>query len=303
MSTLAALFVLLLAGSSPSYGDPFWSHWGDGRAELASYDLVFSRYGEDRAGSAVAIFVTETFSDELRVKADPGKHDPSDEFPVLKLNLVEDFPTGIYDYNLMTSAFVAITPRGERPAGHTTKVSFGSQEWCGNAYQQMLFHDDRIAIDSHSYFDGEADRRYELPADPGTIAEDALLIWARGHAYPAVAPGESVRVPMLRSAKHARLRHRDPGIVEVTLGRAAETHRVGDREARAATVSDLDGTELWSFEVEVAEPRRILSWTNADGQRATLIASERVAYWQHNDSAGTELLGPLGLKPRPARTP
>ena len=82
----------------------FWDVWGDGKAELAAYDLTYPRYGESREGVAVTIFVTETFSDSMRVKADPGLHPKSDEFPVMKLNLVEDFPTGIYDYNLMTSA-------------------------------------------------------------------------------------------------------------------------------------------------------------------------------------------------------
>ena len=32
---------------------------------------------------------------------------PAGTVPVMKLNLVEDFQTGIYDYNLMTSTFVA----------------------------------------------------------------------------------------------------------------------------------------------------------------------------------------------------
>ena len=79
------------------------------------YDLVFPRYGQPRHGVAVTIFVTETFSNTLRVKADPGKHPSSDRFPVMKLNLVEDFQTGIYDYNLMTSTFVALAPVNERP--------------------------------------------------------------------------------------------------------------------------------------------------------------------------------------------
>src|SRR5262245_11906874 len=76
------------------FGDEFWKHWGDNRAELSGYELVFPRYGTLRKGTAVAIFVTETFSSSLRVKSDPGKHPASDEFPVMKLNLVEDFSTG-----------------------------------------------------------------------------------------------------------------------------------------------------------------------------------------------------------------
>ena len=68
----AAKSGLVPAAPSPAYGDAFWKHWGDGRAELAAYDLETPRYGEPRRGVAVAIFVTETFSSSLRVKADPG---------------------------------------------------------------------------------------------------------------------------------------------------------------------------------------------------------------------------------------
>src|SRR6185503_7282151 len=85
------------------FGNAFWKRWGDGRGELAGYDLTFPRYGSLRKGVAITIFVTETFSHSLRVKSDPGRHPASDEYPVMKLNLVQDFGTGIYDYNLMTS--------------------------------------------------------------------------------------------------------------------------------------------------------------------------------------------------------
>ena len=33
--------------------DGFWSHWGDGRAEVVGYKLTQPRYGEPRAGEAV----------------------------------------------------------------------------------------------------------------------------------------------------------------------------------------------------------------------------------------------------------
>src|SRR5205823_5666230 len=90
-------------GRVPEFTGAFWRHWGDGRGELSGYDLETPRYGALRHGIAVAIFVTETFSNSKRVKADPGMHPAFDEFPVMKLNLVQDFATGIYDYNLETS--------------------------------------------------------------------------------------------------------------------------------------------------------------------------------------------------------
>src|SRR5690348_13231592 len=104
--TLVAVSLVTFSSNAPvqppAFDAAFWKQWGDGRAELSGYDLTFPRYGQLRRGVAVTVFVTETFSNSLRVKADPGKHPPADEFPVMKLNLVEDYQTGIYDYNDMT---------------------------------------------------------------------------------------------------------------------------------------------------------------------------------------------------------
>jgi len=290
------------SAQSPSYGDPFWSHWGDGQAELCGYEMTYERYGETRKGNAVAIFVTETFSDELRVKADPGLHPEDDELLVMKLNLVQDFPTGIYDYNLMTSAFISLEAREDRPAGLPTKVSFSSQEWCGHVYQQILFDADQARYFSHSYFDGEADQVQEIPYPEGTVAEDALLIWARGLAAPVVMPGESVDVRMMRSAQHVRMHHRPQTVISATLERATDVEEREGVKCRVATVS-LRGDVLWRFWVEEAEPRRVIAWEGINGQRATLLDSERMKYWELNGSGGEKKLKELGLKARDAHMP
>ncbi len=59
----------LLALAAPAGAQDFWKHWGDGQAEVNGYRLTQPRYGAARAGTAVYVFVTEGFSDRLRVKA------------------------------------------------------------------------------------------------------------------------------------------------------------------------------------------------------------------------------------------
>src|SRR5262245_29695790 len=128
----AARLVFVLAASTAAAkaaAQDFWAYWGDGQAELGGYRLVQPRYGARREGTSVLIFVNEEMSDALRVKADPGKHPPTDILPVLKLNAIRDFQTGIYDYNVMTSVFARIVP-----GWPVAKVSFSSQEWCGHVY-------------------------------------------------------------------------------------------------------------------------------------------------------------------------
>jgi hypothetical protein len=163
--------LLLLCLAAPTPAQDFWAHWGDGKAELNGYALKQPRYGAVRTGTSVLIFVTEEFSDTLRVKADPGKHPASDVYPVMKLNAVRDFSTGIYDYNVMTSAFLRVAP-----GWPVAKVSFSSQEWCGHVWHQVVPRDGKRAGLFHRYFDGEAAGVDDLAFPKDGVLEDALPV-------------------------------------------------------------------------------------------------------------------------------
>lgn len=312
-SALALGLVVLCASASsapappaPTFGEDFWRRWGDGKGELSSYDLTFPRYGEPRKGLAVTVFVTETFSNSLRVKADPGKHPPSDEFPVMKLNLVEDFSTGIYDYNLLTSVFVALAPVNGRATGSVTKVSFNSQEWCGGVFSQLLFDSGSARWTSHSYFDGEADQSRAISVPNDALSGDALLLWARDFAGPRLEPGERRRAAIVRSVEAARLAHRPVEMLAATLSRESAPSRrkvpAGDFEVERRTAA-IEGGPTWTIFVETAQPHRIIEWESSDGERASLVASERLEYWKMHGEKDQPALARLGLKPRPPRTP
>ncbi len=292
---------------APEFGAAFAGHWRDGHAELAGYALKYPRYGAVREGTAVTIFVTEPFSDRLRVKADPGHDGPS--YEVVKLNLVQDFPTGVYDYNMMTSVFVPTSGQRGRPAGAASKVSFSSQEWCGHVYHHALFDADKVRSVSHSYFDGEADAQRELDYPASGIAEEALWHWARGLAAPVVAPGESREVRVMRSLAYARLRHVPVAWERATLRVAEATQTItapaGEFEVRehVAAIGSGRHERTWTFHVETAAPHRIIRWARSDGVEAELLSSERLKYWQQNGPGDERLLERLGLRPRGPRTP
>ena len=307
----------------PDYGHEFWEHWGDGNAELAGYALNYPRYGEVRSGTAVAIFVTETFANSIRVKHERTDRDAADTFPVMKLNWIQDFSTGLYDYNLMTSAFVALAEVNGRPAGTTTKVSFSTQEWCGQAYAQLRFDGDGVGFDSHSYFDGEADQRQTLPYPPDGLSEDSLPIWARGMAAPLLGPGESREGMLLRSLERSRLSHLPPEWRKAVLKREEGLRRIsvpaGEFQVEVRTVTAAAGrttrdyppslTEVelppttWTFYVEAAPPHRLVRWTRSDEFEAELLGSTRLPYWSLSGEGNQKLLEQLGLSPRPPRTP
>jgi len=278
------------AGAASSQApDGFWEHWGDGRAELAGYRLTQSRYGQLRRGEAVLVVVTETFTHGQRVKSDGGH---ADEYPVIKLNEVRDFQTGIYDYNLMTSSFLRLD--GALPRGVPTKVSMSMQEWCGHAYDQLLIDEDGrgMARTAHSYFDGEGDRAEELGLPEGVLFADALPLLVRG----LTGPLPSGEVPLVPRLSQVRMDHtplsvgsatvsREPGgTVDSVLGEVRVDHvdvSVGDRRLR--------------YLVEATPPHRLLGWSSSDGEEAVLTGLVRAPYWQLSGNGLESRRAELGL--------
>ncbi|HEY3121836.1 MAG TPA: hypothetical protein VGL15_14520 [Vicinamibacteria bacterium] len=285
--------LLLVLCAAPAPAQDFWAHWGDGRAELNGYRLVQPRYGARRAGTAVLVFVTEDMSDSLRVKADPVQHPAADVYPVMKLNAIRDFQTGIYDYNVMTSAFARVAD-----GWPVAKVSFSSQEWCGHVYHQLLTRGSRVAGEYHSYFDGEADGRDDLELPAGGVFEDALPIVLRGWKGAYLARGASRTVRLLPSLLRARLEHKPLAWAQATITRgerpAPLTVPAGAFEVDEWTVAEAGGRTTRYF-VEAAPPYRLVRWSSDSGEEASLLGSTRLAYWKLNQPGGEKYLAEMGL--------
>jgi hypothetical protein len=288
-----AAWIALLALATPAGARDFWDHWGDGQAEVNGYRLTQPRYGQERAGTAVLIFVTEEFSDRLRVKADPGRHPESETYPVLKLNAVRDFHTGVYDYNVMTSAFLRVSE-----GWPVAKLSFSSQEWCGHVWHQLVPRGDRVDGVFHSYFDGEADGKEDLELPAGGLFEDSLPVILRGWNGVLLEPGESRTVPFLPSLLHSRLNHRPLAWTTATISRSADTTSVtvpaGEFEVTTYTVEVADG-RTFTFAIEVASPHRLIRQTGPEGEELALTGSKRMPYWKLNSNGHERHLQDIGL--------
>ncbi len=298
----SALFLVSCAANSEASAAPerarvepgFWDHWGDGRAELSAYRLTTPRYGQAREGRVTLVFVTETFTDGQRVKSHGG-HD--DEYPVLKLNEIRDFQTGIYDYNVMTSTYIRLD--GGSAWGEPVKVSMSMQEWCGHVYEQMVPRGDRLTWTQHSYFDGEGDRELDLGRRKSGVLTDALPALVRGIVASPVAPGETRTFDGLSTLVSGRLAHRPPRWSPLSLSVADETHEqttpAGTFVVRDVTTSHAGVETTWW--VERDEPHRLVGWSSTGGERAELVGTERAAYWQLNREGDERALSTLGLPP------
>lgn len=132
----------------------FNNYWYQGKAEINRFELSQARYGELRQGDAIMIFVTEDFLVDKLVKKESNTSEKS--IPILKLNYLTKFNTGIYDYSMMTSIFSplkSIIP---------LKMTCSSQEWCGHTWLQINNHEGVNYVQGSSYFEKEANQSFEM---------------------------------------------------------------------------------------------------------------------------------------------
>jgi len=303
MLTLLASSALLLLGScshepapvAPRAEGEFEALWYDGQAELSGYVWSGSRYGERRTGEAVAIFVTENVDAKTHVKLD----DPSkgDGVTVLKLNLVRDFQTGLYDYDTTTSVFAEVG------AFRPLRVTFASQEWCGHVHE-VLDVGKKLALDVQSYFEDESVKT-TLAWKENALLGDHLFVWLRGLRGAPLAPGETKELPYLADGFERRLRHAKAEWQSVKVTRAAasasETVPAGTFAAVVYTLTTGDGRS-GRVAFEEAYPHRLLAWSWQRGgevlDSALLTGTKRLKYWELHAEGQGALRAELGLPKR-----
>jgi hypothetical protein len=266
----------------------FANYWYAGKAEIASYDLQQSRYGEIHTGHAVLIFVTEDFSKSKQVKLDYPQNTPRDKVGVMKLNFTKKFNTGIYPYSMMQSVF---TPIDRNSYPNTLKTTMSSQEWCGHTFTQLNLKKDKYGITSYSYFEQEGDQQLETVS---ALLEDEIWNLIRLD-YKSLPVGEITIIPGIF---HSRLLHKPLSITQANAsltedGAAMNYQLVYPKESRSLHIS-----------FEKAFPHKILAWqetTKGLGgktltTKATLKKTLHTAYWSKNKNKHSHLRDSLGLK-------
>jgi hypothetical protein len=299
---LVGLLVAVAYGNNlPQLGtytrDQFQDYWYNHGAEISRYSLKQMRYGEIHDGDAVLLLVTEKMNPVTQIKADyPGPQD----IPVLKLNAVRKFFTGIYPYSIMTSIFA---PVDVQSYPLPLKVSASTQEWCGHVYTQMNLNENGYRVRMHSYFEGEGDRDFKVAK---AIPEDAVwtLIRLAPHRLPR---GDFFMIPGM---VYARLAHR-PVAVQKAVAKLSLTDD-----------KSLEGKKLVLYEINLPGeqrtlqvyfekdfPYRIQKWNETykgianTGSEALTTSAVRThaimdPYWKHHTNKDRARLESLGLSAR-----
>lgn len=264
--------------------EAFKNYWYAGKAEVNAYNLDQSRYGENRDGKAMLIFVTEGFSKSKQVKLDDPDAAGDDKVTVMKLNYTKNFVTGIYPYSMMLSAFTPIS-RNQFP--NTLKVTMTSQEWCGHVFSQMNLQRNKYEVDSYSYFESEGDTHFDTDK---VLLEDEFFNLIR--VDPDHIPMGKVKI--LPGLFFTRLKHKNLKPEEATIERNEMESQVVYKVSFAERTLEI--------QVEKDFPHKILGWQEQfkEGDQlqtttATLDKTLYIDYWRKNKKEFNVLRDSLGL--------
>ncbi len=278
--------------STYTVDENFKNHWGDGKAEIASYDLQQSRYGELHTGEATMIFVTEPFSKSKQVKLDNHRN-KKDKVEVLKLNAVRKFNTGIYPYSTMTSIFNAYETDGK-----ALKVSTSVQEWCGHAFLQFNRKGNKVNFSGHSYFESEGDVEADIS---DAYMEDEL--WNMIRINPELLPTGNFK--LIPASLFLRLKHHSPQVTSASAKLTkTQNQQFSDGELYEYTVEYTQPeTRAISIYFDTTFPFQIKGWqekgrpiqlgTSSEAAPLTTTAilkkAIRLDYWSKHNNVHREL--------------
>ena len=262
----------------------FNAYWYAGKAEVSNYDYSINRYSEPRKGYAVFVFVTEPFSKSKQVKLDNPSKAGDDNVNILKLNALQRFQTGIYDYSIMTSLFTPID-FGKYP--HSLKSNTTVQDWCGQVFSQLNWKGgNAYGTHQYSYFEMEGD---ESPDTEGALLEDE--IFTRLRIDPSSLPTGTIKV--IPNLTYTRIRHKPIEGVNAKI----EIKDGGNGTKTCSLV--YESKRRLEVNFEAAFPHKILGFVEFEGDkemsRATLKKSMMSDYWAKQSNQSAFLREELGL--------
>lgn len=271
-------------------GKAFWKAWGDGRAEMNSYNAKIERYGQSRTAELVLIYVTEPMNRQTWIKDDAvsGK----DRISTLKLNISLKFKTGLYPYSVMTSVFSPVDHwRKERfsPA----KITLSAQDWCGHVFASVWPSRQSYLHQLNSYFSSEGEKRAIVPVQGEHLYEDALLIQLR-ELSGVFNGGKAWKGKVIPSLWRNRKKHRSLLPQDATLTRKTTTQDGKKVHQFTLTYTRQNFTQTYTVEADGAQ--RMLGWTNSDGEVLSLNKSLRLPYWNLSSPSDSSYRKKLGLQ-------
>lgn len=250
-------------------------YWNDGLAEMCYYDATDEIYGKPRSYTRTMLMNREWMDPDTMVKFVGA--DISKAVPVFKITIAEEIPTENYNYRYLVSQYL------RRSDLRFEKLAVSSQEWCGTTFKQLKRGKDRITLNGFSYFEGEGDQTFTLPADANVYPREALFALARQVAISS----ESRETTVMSRLRSTHLQK--PQTRKLTLVPKAKTQRVtvpaGTYTARLVQLKKGEQV-LAEYLVDASAPHLLLRYEDREsGHNFALRAFEKRAYWDRSSKS------------------
>ena len=240
--------------------------WYDGLAEVAVYKAQRKIYNKVRDFEYTYITVAEDFNKAFYVKTDD--YNRSDLFKVMKVNAFCNIPTDNYPYHFLTSMFLNFnTPWA------ITKMTNGSQEWCGNTFKEYLANGKNIDFTYHSYWDNEGDGKKEIASD--ILFEDQLNYTLRSLNFKSGLSFEAKVLESQISSKVGKLKTYDASFLVEDGAKDIS----GEQSWKVTAKLDFDKQN--TYYIAKSYPNTLLKQQTWDGRNLQLTKISRYAYWQN----------------------
>ncbi|MBL0342216.1 MAG: hypothetical protein IPP71_15680 [Bacteroidetes bacterium] len=172
----------------------FSNYWNGSEAEVSSFNLLQSRFGEIHKGQAVLIFETKQFSRSLQLTTEKISEKKDDIIQVLRMNQSRNFNTGISATSTMTEV---VTPVNRKEGNYALKVTGSVQEWAGQTYLQLNLDPNKYHIQLRSLLESQSEQNQVALL---TFPEDQF--WCTIRINPKDLPvGEMLIIPGLISSR------------------------------------------------------------------------------------------------------
>lgn len=260
------------------------AYWYNNQAEITSYDLTQARYGELHKGTAVMVFVTEPYSEELNVK--PNNSSNTD-IPCLKLNFTKKFNTGVYPYSMMTSSFFPFDN-----GIYSEKVSTTSQEWCGHTFTDVKNTYGGFKIKTNSYFEGESG---SVKLDKNYLEDD---FWSMIRLFPNELPTGDLQI--IPSMFYLRLAHKETKAYQCSVSKKVETNKteLNFNYPELNRTLSITYSNTFPYSIESWNETYVSGWGESKKELTTTAIKKKTIlsdYWNRHNPEDTVLRDSLGL--------
>lgn len=250
----------------------FQQYWNTGLSELSTYELTQTMDTSQQKGQIQLVFTMVDFDTKKRMQTTSS--DKSASTTVLKQNLIQKIPSGVYEYSLTNSTF---TPTNYVVFPHALKLEYTKQNKRGHEYSQLNWKGQTFLYEAKSDF--RAKTQQDTSVKTAWLEDE---IWNRIRLNPQTLPDGEIE--MIPSLEYLGSTNQKVEAISCKTTLEEQTDSLSKQVLKNYTIEYPEKHRKVSIIFESQFPYKILSWESSFEQngklnttKARLVQSMQVA--------------------------